>query len=74
MSELRSSEIQKQEALESLRSIPLFSRVNQADLEQIASLLIERRLPRGSRVVEEGLPGDYMYLSLIHISEPTRPY
>ena len=62
MSESRSSEVQKQEALESLRSIPLFSRVNQADLEEIASLLIERKLPRGSRVVEEGLPGDYMYV------------
>ena len=62
MSESRSSEVQKQEALESLRSIPLFSRVNQADLEEIASLLIERKLPRGSRVVEEGLSGDYMYV------------
>ncbi len=62
MSEPRPSEIQKQEALESLRSIPLFSRVNITDLEQIASLLIERKLPRGSRVVEEGLPGDYMYV------------
>ena len=62
MSESRSSEVQKQEALESLRSIPLFSRVNQTDLEEIASLLIERKLPRGSRVVEEGLPGDYMYV------------
>ena len=62
MSEPRPSEIQKQEALESLRSIPLFSRVNITDLEKIASLLIERKLPRGSRVVEEGLPGDYMYV------------
>ena len=43
MSESRSSEVQKQEALESLRSIPLFSRVNQTDLEEIASLLIERK-------------------------------
>ena len=33
------------DALASLRGIPLFSRVAQADLEQIASHLIERRYP-----------------------------
>ena len=32
------------------------------DLEQIASHLIERRYPRNTTIVEEGLPGDYMYI------------
>jgi len=50
------------EALESLRSIPLFSSVQPDDLETIASLLIERRFPKHKTIVEEGLPGDYMYI------------
>jgi CRP-like cAMP-binding protein len=50
------------EALESLRAIPLFSQVSDADLELIASLLIERRYARNTTIVEEGLPGDYMYV------------
>jgi len=50
------------DALASLRVIPLFSRVAQGDLEQIASHLIERRYPRNTTIVEEGLPGDYMYI------------
>jgi CRP-like cAMP-binding protein len=50
------------DALASLRGIPLFSRVAQGDLEQIASHLIERRYPRNTTIVEEGLPGDYMYI------------
>jgi CRP-like cAMP-binding protein len=52
----------KKEALESLRSIPLFSRVNDSDLEEIASHLIERRFPKHTTVIEEGLAGDYMYV------------
>ena len=52
----------KKEALESLRAIPLFSRVSDADLEDLASHLIERRFPKHTTVVEEGLPGDYMYV------------
>jgi len=47
---------------ESLRRIPLFASVGDADLERMASLLIERRFPKGATVVEEGLPGDYMYI------------
>ena len=50
------------DALEALRSIPLFSHVADPDLEQIASHLIERRYPRNTTIVEEGLPGDYMYI------------
>jgi CRP-like cAMP-binding protein len=50
------------EALESLRLIPLFSSVQPDDLETIASLLIERRFPKHKTIVEEGLPGDYMYI------------
>ena len=48
--------------LETLRAIPLFARVGDADLEQIANHLIERRYPRNTTIVEEGLAGDYMYI------------
>jgi len=52
----------KKEALDSHRVIPLFSRVSDHDLEEIASHLIERRFPKHATVVEEGLEGDYMYV------------
>ena len=48
--------------LGSLRKIPLFAQVGDSDLETIASHLIERRYPRNATIVEEGLPGDYMYV------------
>ena len=51
-----------QDAIESLRTIPLFSSVSDEDLHSLASLLIERRFPKHKTVVEEGLPGDYMYV------------
>jgi CRP/FNR family transcriptional regulator, cyclic AMP receptor protein len=50
------------ETLEALRGIPLFAHVVESDLEQIASHLIERRYPRNTTIVEEGLAGDYMYI------------
>ncbi len=50
------------EAVDSLRAIPLFSNVSDDDLEQVASHLIERRFPRNTTIVEEGLAGDYMYV------------
>ena len=50
------------DALDIARSIPLFAGVADADLAQIASHLIERRYPRDTTIVEEGLPGDYMYI------------
>jgi CRP/FNR family transcriptional regulator/CRP/FNR family cyclic AMP-dependent transcriptional regulator len=53
---------QRSEAIESLRSIPLFSAVSDEDLEAISSLLIERRFPKNKTLVEEGLPGDFMYV------------
>ena len=52
------------EALESLRAIPLFASVKDDDLAMIADLLIERRFPKHKTIVEEGLPGDYMYVLL----------
>ena len=54
--------LRTKEALESLRAIPLFSSVSDEDLEMIASLLIERCFPNNKTIVEEGLPGDYMYV------------
>ncbi len=50
------------DTIEALRAIPLFSHVTDSDLEQIASHLIERRYPRNTTIMEEGLPGDYMYI------------
>ena len=48
--------------LDSLGTIPLFQWVNEEDLRSIAELLIERRYPKNAMIVEEGLPGDYMYI------------
>ena len=56
------SAMRTREAVESLRSIPLFAEVSDGDLESIASHVIERRFPNGKTIVEEGLPGDYMYI------------
>jgi CRP/FNR family cyclic AMP-dependent transcriptional regulator len=50
------------DALDIARGIPLFAGVADDDLEQIASHLIERRYPKDTTIVEEGLPGDYMYI------------
>ena len=52
----------RKDILDSLGAIPLFRRVAEADLEELATHLIERRFPKNSTVVEEGLPGDYMYV------------
>ena len=52
----------RKDVLDSLRSIPIFGRVSEADLEELATHLIERRFPKNATVVEEGLPGDYMYV------------
>jgi CRP-like cAMP-binding protein len=50
------------ETLESLRTIPLFADVGDEGLQSISDLLIERRMPKHHTIVEEGLPGDYMYV------------
>ncbi len=50
------------EAIASLRAIPMFSAVSAEALESIASLLIERSFPKHKTIVEEGAPGDYMYI------------
>lgn len=52
----------RKDVLDSLRAIPLFGRVSESDLEELATHLIERRFPKNATVVEEGLPGDYMYV------------
>jgi CRP-like cAMP-binding protein len=53
---------QKPETIASLRAIPMFSGVSDEALESIASLLIERSFPKHKTIVEEGAPGDYMYI------------
>jgi CRP-like cAMP-binding protein len=40
----------------------MFSGVSSEVLTLIASLLIERRFPKHKTIVEEGAPGDYMYI------------
>ena len=50
------------EALDSLRTIPLFAAVPDDALSAIADLLIERRVSKNQTIVEEGLSGDYMYV------------
>ena len=50
------------DVLDSLGAIPLFSAVSETDLENISALLIERRYPKNAIILEEGLPGDYMYV------------
>jgi len=50
------------ETLGSLRTIPLFASVSDEGLASIGELLIERRIPKLQTIVEEGLPGDYMYV------------
>ncbi len=54
--------LQSPEAIASLRIIPMFSGVSTEILTSIASLLIERRFPKHKTIVEEGAPGDYMYI------------
>ncbi|MDJ0851078.1 MAG: Crp/Fnr family transcriptional regulator [Myxococcota bacterium] len=50
------------EALDSLRTIPLFAAVDDESLAAMGELLIDRRIPKHQTIVEEGLPGDYMYV------------
>ena len=50
------------DAVRALRAIPLFSGVDDADLESLSSLVIERRFPKHKVIVEEGAPGDFMYI------------
>jgi len=52
----------KPETIASLRAIPMFSGVSEDALQSIASLLIERSFPKHKTIVEEGAPGDYMYI------------
>ena len=53
---------EKTDILDALRRVPLFYGIHETGLENIAALLIERRYPKNSIIVEEGLAGDYMYI------------
>jgi len=50
------------ERTDALRSIPLFSTLEENVLEEIAGLLIDRKFPKDAIIFEEGSLGDYMYL------------
>jgi len=54
--------LRSKEAIASLRTIPLFAMVGDTDLENLADHLIERRYPQNATIVEEGQPGDYLYV------------
>lgn len=45
-----------------LEGIPLFAKVRDVDLDPLATSLIERCFAKGTVIIEEGLPGDYMYI------------
>ena len=45
-----------------LSQIPLFARLDEIDFEETCASLIERRYPRGTVLLEEGMPGDFMYV------------
>ncbi len=51
-----------QEARQSLRLIPIFREASDEDLDSLATHLIERRYLKDAVVVEEGMPGEYMYV------------
>lgn len=54
--------LSRNEVRGSLRSIPIFREASNEDLDSLATHLIERRYPKDAIVVEEGLPGEYMYV------------
>jgi len=57
-----SENVNRREACESLRAIPIFRDATEQDLESLALHLIERRFPKNAIIVDEGLAGDYMYV------------
>ena len=57
---------------EILRRAPLFASLDDEAFAALTEELTEVDLSRGATLFYEGDPGDQ--LSLIHISEPTRPY
>ena len=57
-----SENVNRREASESLRAIPIFRDATEQDLESLALHLIERRFPKNAIIVDEGLAGDYMYV------------
>lgn len=57
-----SENVNRREACESLRAIPIFRDATDQDLERLALHLIERRFPKNAIIVDEGLAGDYMYV------------
>ncbi len=50
------------ERLDALRAIPLFHTLGENELQEIAALLIDRKFPKGTTILEEGRGGDHMYV------------
>ena len=61
--------------LKQLRALSLFSTLNPRELKTVDGLLHERSFLQDEVIFDQGEEGQALYiLSLIHISEPTRPY
>ena len=55
-------EQQRKERENFLSQVPLFAELDQIDFEETCASLIERRYSRGTVLIEEGMPGDFMYV------------
>lgn len=59
------------EALEFLRKVDIFSRLDAAELERVAAALQEKTFEKGTRVFSQGDPGGTVYLiraGVVHIT------
>ena len=61
------------EVTEILSRAGIFQGVDPSAVRFLIEQLDSVTFPRGTTIFDEGEPGDRLYLSLIHISEPTRP-
>jgi CRP/FNR family transcriptional regulator len=57
-----SKEQRRKERENFLSQIPLFAQLDEIDFEETCASLIERRYSRGTVLMEEGMPGDFMYV------------
>ncbi len=57
-----SQERRRKERENFLSQVPLFAQLDEIDFEETCASLIERRYPRGTVLMEEGMPGDFMYV------------
>ncbi len=51
-----------EEIVKGLKTFPLLSRLPDADLARLSSVMEEERFPAGTEILREGAPGDKLYL------------